>query len=95
MKSDSWHWLTGTNTYGSIDQLTYTYAANSNQLQSVNDAISSNNDVSNFGDGNTVGSDYEYWPDGSLKKDLNKGRLQSFMLRHAGHNSRWNRPNMV
>ncbi len=59
-------------TYGSIDQLTYTYAANSNKLLSVTDAITDNTDVGDFRDGNTGSNDYEYWPNGSLKKDLNK-----------------------
>jgi RHS repeat-associated protein len=50
-----------------IDNLSYTY--NGNQLLSVTDAGTS----AGFNDGNTSGNDYEYWPNGSLKKDKNKG----------------------
>jgi RHS repeat-associated protein len=50
-----------------IDDLSYIYSGN--QLLSVTDAATS----AGFNDGNTSGNDYEYWPDGSLKKDLNKG----------------------
>lgn len=52
------------------DQLAYGYQANSNKLLSVSDATSN---TVGFSDGNTTGNDYEYYPDGSLKKDLNRG----------------------
>ncbi|QMW02853.1 DUF6443 domain-containing protein [Spirosoma foliorum] len=52
-----------------IDQLTYSYGEG-NKLLSVSDATSN---TAGFADGNTSGNDYEYWPDGSLKKDLNRG----------------------
>lgn len=64
---------TGTNSFGYIDQLTYNYSANSNKLNTVGDAITGNTDTGDFRDGNTTGNDYDYWEDGSLKKDLNKG----------------------
>lgn len=50
-----------------VDNLSYTY--NGNYLLSVTDAGTS----VGFNDGNTSGNDYEYWADGSLKKDKNKG----------------------
>jgi RHS repeat-associated protein len=52
-----------------IDDLSYTYQQNSNKLLSVSDAQAG---TLGFADGNTTGDDYEYWPDGSLKKDRNK-----------------------
>ena len=64
---------TGTNSFGYIDQLTYNYSANSNKLNTVGDGITGNSDTGDFRDGNTTGNDYDYWEDGSLKKDLNKG----------------------
>lgn len=57
-----------------VDDLTYAY--DGNQLLSVSDAVTGNTDIGDFRDGNTSGNDYEYWPDGSLKKDLNKGISQ-------------------
>jgi RHS repeat-associated protein len=55
-----------------VDQLAYRYddANVSNKLLAVSDAISN---TIGFADGNTSGDDYDYWPDGSLKKDLNRG----------------------
>ncbi|MCY7357007.1 MAG: RHS repeat-associated core domain-containing protein [Rudanella sp.] len=52
-----------------IDQLTYRYADISNKLLAVTDA---NSNTIGFADGNISGDDYEYYPDGSLKKDLNR-----------------------
>jgi RHS repeat-associated protein len=54
------------------DQLAYRYddANVSNKLLAVTDNQSS---TLGFSDGNTAGDDYDYWPDGSLKKDLNRG----------------------
>jgi Domain of unknown function (DUF6443)/Domain of unknown function (DUF1990) len=54
-----------------IDDLTYNYSGN--RLNFVSDGITNNTDVGDFRDGNTVGNDYEYWEDGSLKVDKNKG----------------------
>ena len=58
--------------FGNIDQLTYTYAngGNSNQLLKVDDEINGNINVGDFRD--VAGNDYDYWADGSLKKDNNK-----------------------
>ncbi|MFY7936309.1 MAG: DUF6443 domain-containing protein [Flavobacterium sp.] len=50
-----------------IDNLSYNY--NGNQLLSVGDGGT----IDGFKDGNTVGNDYGYWADGSLKFDKNKG----------------------
>lgn len=50
-----------------IDNLSYNY--NGNQLLSVSDGST----IDGFKDGNTVGNDYGYWANGSLKFDKNKG----------------------
>jgi hypothetical protein len=55
-----------------IDQLTYQYGANSNQLMSVSDP-SGNYGLGDFVDGNTSGNDYHYDADGNMDMDLNKG----------------------
>ena len=65
--------MTQNNTFDYTDKLSYTYANNSNKLSSVSDAINGNLNTGDFRDGNTSDNDYEYWLDGSLKKDLNKG----------------------
>ena len=67
--------------FGNIDQLTYTYSnsGNSNQLLKVDDGISGNINVGDFKD--VAGNDYEYWADGSLKKDNNKG-IDSIRYNH-------------
>jgi RHS repeat-associated protein len=52
-----------------VDNLSYTYQDDSNKLLSVSDSQAG---TLGFVDGNTSGNDYEYWPDGSLKKDRNK-----------------------
>ncbi|HEU4554192.1 MAG TPA: DUF6443 domain-containing protein [Chitinophaga sp.] len=56
-----------------IDQLSYTYQANSNKLLSVADP--SNTTTAKLGDfinGNATGDDYAYDVNGNLTKDLNK-----------------------
>jgi RHS repeat-associated protein len=55
------------NTFGLIDNLNYTYNSNSNKILKVEDA---SNETASFKD--VSGNDYEYWLDGSLKKDNNK-----------------------
>ncbi len=65
--------MTQNNTFGYIDRLSYVYGMNSNKLNSVSDAVSGNLNTGDFRDGTNSGNDYEYWADGSLKKDLNKG----------------------
>ncbi len=65
--------MTQNNTFDYIDKLNYTYATNSNKINSVSDAVSGNLNTGDFRDDNTSGNDYDYWADGSLKKDLNKG----------------------
>ncbi|MEA5462048.1 DUF6443 domain-containing protein [Arcicella sp. LKC2W] len=64
---------TAQSTFGNVDNLTYTYQANSNKLLNVQDATTGNTDVGDFRDGNISSNDYDYYIDGSLKKDLNKG----------------------
>ena len=59
--------------FGAVDGLSYTYQAGSNKLSAVSDAVNSNQAVGDFRDGNTVGNDYEYYSDGSLSRDKNKG----------------------
>lgn len=56
--------------YGLIDDLTYTYSGN--RLMRVEDAVSGNHG-SGFVNRNAGSDDYEYYPNGALKKDLNEG----------------------
>ena len=56
-----------------VDALSYDYTNSGNQLQKVTDGTTGNTDVGDFRDGNTTGNDYEYYLDGSLKVDKNKG----------------------
>ena len=53
-----------------IDNLTYSYFPNTNQLKSVTDAIIANTE--GFNDGNTVGDDYVYDVNGNMTLDKNK-----------------------
>jgi RHS repeat-associated protein len=62
--------------FGNVDNLTYTYQSNSNKLLKVTDATTTNADLGDFRNGTNTGDDYEYWADGSLKKDLNKNITQ-------------------
>lgn len=59
--------LKSNNTFGLIDNLAYLYNSNSNKLLKVDESAG---DIASFRD--VVGDDYEYWLDGSLKKDNNK-----------------------
>lgn len=61
---------TGTSTYGTIDQLSYIYKPNSNQLMRVNETNPS--DTFGFINGLNTGDDYDYDFSGNMKKDLNK-----------------------
>jgi RHS repeat-associated protein len=57
--------------YGDIDDLNYSYEGN--QLMSVTDTGSIfGQEDGNFEDGNTVGDDYSYDPNGNMTRDLNK-----------------------
>ena len=58
--------------FGNVDNLTYTYQTNSNKLQKIADATTSNADLGDFRDASNTDNDYTYWQDGSLKKDKNK-----------------------
>jgi RHS repeat-associated protein len=58
-----------TNNYGLVDSLAYTYQANSNKIQAVNDL---SNETASFTDA-TGTTDYTYSADGSLISDANKG----------------------
>lgn len=67
---------TGTNSYGLLDELVYSYKNGiSNQLLSVTDAGNNANGVAidQFIDGNTSGSDYFYDANGNIVEDINKG----------------------
>jgi RHS repeat-associated protein len=55
------------NTFGLVDSLKYTYNTNSNKILKVDDL---SNETASFKD--AVGNDYDFWQDGSLKKDNNK-----------------------
>ena len=62
---------TGTNTYGLVDNLTYSYIGTGNKLQKVDDAITGNALANDFRD--VAGNDYTYSMDGKMTKDGNKG----------------------
>jgi hypothetical protein len=55
--------------FGDIDSLSYTYFGN--RLTKIDDAIIGNINTKDFRD-STASIDYTYWPNGSLKSDLNK-----------------------
>ena len=59
--------------FGNVDNLTYTYQSNSNKLSKIQDGTITNTDLGDFRDGVNTDDDYDYWLDGSLKKDRNKG----------------------
>lgn len=54
-----------------IDSLDYQYFNNGDKLKSVTD-YSLNAQVEGFKNGTNSGDDYDYYPDGKLKKDLNR-----------------------
>ncbi|WP_026994876.1 RHS repeat domain-containing protein [Flectobacillus major] len=74
IKTLSRNGATNTNytSFGNVDNLTYTYQTNSNKLLKIQDATIGNPDLGDFRDGTNTDNDYEYWEDGSLKKDKNK-----------------------
>ena len=57
------------NSFGLVDNLAYTYQANSNKIQAVTD---NSGDIASFADA-TGTTDYGYSADGSLTSDANKG----------------------
>jgi RHS repeat-associated protein len=61
---------TGANTFGLVDNLTYSYLSNGNKLQKVDDAVSGNIGANDFRD--ISGNDYAFSVDGKLTKDGNK-----------------------
>ena len=61
---------TGANTFGLVDNLTYSYLSNGNKLQKVDDSISGNTLANDFRD--VAGNDYAFSVDGKLTKDNNK-----------------------
>lgn len=61
---------TGSNTYGLVDNLTYSYIGTGNKLQKVDDAVTGNVGANDFRD--VSGVDYAYTPDGKITKDNNK-----------------------
>jgi RHS repeat-associated protein len=61
----------GTNTYGLVDNLTYSYIGTGNKLQKVDDAVTGNALANDFRD--VGGNDYTYSVDGKITKDGNKG----------------------
>jgi len=60
--------LKANNSFGIIDNLSYTYNANSNKILKVDDL---SNETASFTD--MAGNDYTYSADGSLMSDANKG----------------------
>ncbi len=73
--------------FGIIDQLSYAYqnGGNSNKLASVTDAMITPipEAVGDFRDKHTAGDDYDYYADGSLKEDKNKG-ITSIVYNYLG-----------
>lgn len=74
----------GATTFGVMDQLTYTYQANSNKLTIVSDA---GNDTFGFkddqiGTGTDTTIDYTYDANGNMLKDLNKGMTSNILYNH-------------
>jgi len=63
---------TVTSTPQAIDNLTYTYAINSNQLTKVGDAVGNTVGTNDFKNGTNADDDFLYNSDGSLTKDKNK-----------------------
>lgn len=63
--------LKSNSTFGLIDNLNYSYNTTSNKILKVDDASS---ETASFRD--VTGNDYDYWLDGSLKKDNNKDITQ-------------------
>lgn len=61
---------TGTNTYGLVDNLTYSYIGTGNKLQKVDDAVTGNALANDFRD--VAGNDYTFSADGKITKDNNK-----------------------
>ncbi len=61
---------TGANTFGLVDNLTYSYLNNGNKLQKIDDGISGNTLANDFRD--VSGNDYTFSVDGKLTKDGNK-----------------------
>jgi len=56
-----------------VDNLSYYYQSNSNQLDHVNDDGGTSAKLGDFKDGHSGSGDYSYDANGNLKKDLNKG----------------------
>jgi len=66
-----------------IDNLTYNYTANSNQMLKVEDAVATTVGVGDFKDGPFAATEYTYTADGSMNQDLNKG-IQSITYNVLG-----------
>lgn len=65
-----------------IDNLTYTYIANSNRLLKVTDAVNdANSKLGDFKENTTVGNDYVYDVNGNLTSDNNKS-ITSILYNH-------------
>ncbi len=74
----------GATSFGVMDQLTYTYQANSNKLTIVSDA---GNDTFGFkddqiGTGTDISVDYTYDANGNMLKDLNKAMTSNILYNH-------------
>jgi RHS repeat-associated protein len=58
--------------FGNVDNMNYTYQSNSNKLLNIQDGTTTNTDLGDFRNGTNMDDDYDYWLDGSLKRDRNK-----------------------
>lgn len=72
--------------FGDIDLLTYTYTGN--KLASVSDSILSNLNTKDFRD-SSASVDYQYYANGNLKSDLNKG------ISNIEYNTYLNKPKKI
>lgn len=76
MRSQNQRGLSGTtvtSTQQTTDNLTYTYAANTNQMIKVEDAVATTTGTGDFKNGVNTATEYTYANDGSLITDQNKG----------------------
>ncbi|MBN4046962.1 hypothetical protein JYU05_00280, partial [bacterium AH-315-P13] len=64
------HTNSGATSFGTMDNLIYTYETNSNQLKKV---LDNGNDIYGFKDTVNLTTEYTYDENGNMKKDLNKG----------------------
>ncbi len=73
------HTNSGATTFGAMDNLIYTYQANSNKLIKV---LDNSNSIYGFKDGINTGDDYTYDVNGNMLTDANKGISTNIAYNH-------------